>query len=55
MKNDHWEPGTTVELVALTLTVPGAIAALITLRIMLLRRRRINQGSFHADSSFAQR
>jgi hypothetical protein len=35
-----WEPGTTIELVALVVTLPGAIAALATLWIILSRRRR---------------
>ncbi|CAO2647431.1 Nn.00g083530.m01.CDS01 [Neocucurbitaria sp. VM-36] len=42
--NTRWESGTTIELVALTLAVPGAIAALATLWIVLARRRQIHRG-----------
>jgi hypothetical protein len=36
----NWEPSTTIELLALMLTVPGAIAALVTLWVLLSRRRQ---------------
>jgi hypothetical protein len=39
-----WEPGTTIELVALVVTLPGAIAALATLWILLCRRRQKIKG-----------
>ncbi|KAF2827108.1 hypothetical protein CC86DRAFT_466840 [Ophiobolus disseminans] len=41
---DKWEPSNTIELIALTLTIPGAVAALVTLWILIARRRRIHQG-----------
>jgi hypothetical protein len=34
---NHWEPGTIIELVALMLAIPGAIAALVTLWVLRSR------------------
>lgn len=39
MEQRRWDPSTTIELVALTLTVPGALAAILTLWIVYFRRR----------------
>jgi hypothetical protein len=36
----NWEPSTIVELLALTLTVPGAISAVVTLYMIKSRRRQ---------------
>ncbi|KAH7079772.1 hypothetical protein FB567DRAFT_631530 [Paraphoma chrysanthemicola] len=38
--DDSWETGTTIELIALFLTVPGALAALVTLWLILRPRRQ---------------
>lgn len=38
--NTDWEPSATIELVALVLTLPGAVAALATLWALLSRRRQ---------------
>lgn len=54
MKSSHWESSTIIELIALTLTVPGAIAALVTLWIILVRRRRRNSGLLYGNSSLTQ-
>jgi hypothetical protein len=35
-----WEPSTIIELLALTLTVPGAISALVTLYIIRSRHQK---------------
>jgi hypothetical protein len=35
-----WDPSTVIELLALTLTVPGAISALVTLYIVVSRRQK---------------
>jgi hypothetical protein len=35
-----WEPSTTIELLALLLTIPGALAAIATLWVILVRRRQ---------------
>jgi hypothetical protein len=40
-----WESNNTVEVLALVLTVPGAIAALVTLWVLLSHRREKLQGS----------
>lgn len=45
------EPDTVIELVALVLTVPGAIAALATLWIMLNRKKR-KQGMLIDEATF---
>jgi hypothetical protein len=41
-----WEPSTTIELLALALTLPGAVAALATLWILLSRRRQEVKSKF---------
>jgi hypothetical protein len=38
--SSNWEPSTVIELLALTLTVPGAISALVTLYIVVSRRQK---------------
>jgi hypothetical protein len=48
MFNNDWSPGTAIELIALALTIPGTTVALITLRILLARRRLSSQGKTSA-------
>jgi hypothetical protein len=46
MGSSEWEPSTTIALVALVLAVPGAAAAIVTLWILMLRRRTTRSGMF---------
>jgi hypothetical protein len=39
-QSNSWEPSTTIELLALLLTIPGAIAAIATFYILLSRHRQ---------------
>jgi hypothetical protein len=43
-KTGFWDSSSTIEALALVLTVPGAVAALVTLWIQLARRREKLQG-----------
>lgn len=39
-----WEPNTTIELLALLLTIPGSIVAMLALNVLLKRRRDQHEG-----------
>jgi hypothetical protein len=54
MHSNHWEADTTIELVALTLTVPGAVVALVIVWHMLKRRCGNDRGWCYALSALVQ-